>query len=86
MATFTFLAILLGITIDLIIKHYRMKNKIGFNLVFAMMAFVLGLGLLREFDFENFIFRKKVLGFLYLIVFIISVFLTFKKKKETDGK
>jgi len=63
-----------------------MKNKIGFNLVFAMMAFVLGLGLLREFDFENFIFRKKVLGFLYLIVFIISVFLTFKKKKETDGK
>jgi len=63
-----------------------MKNKIGFNLVFAMMAFVLGLGLLREFDFENFVFRKKVLGFLYLIVFIISVFLTFKKKKETDGK
>jgi len=62
-----------------------MKNKIGFNLVFAMMAFVLGLGLLREFDFENFVFRKKVLGFLYLIVFIISVFLTFKKKKETDG-
>jgi len=63
-----------------------MKNKIGFNLVFAMMAFVLGLGLLREFDFENFVFRKKALGFLYLIVFIISVFLTFKKKKETDGK
>jgi len=63
-----------------------MKNRIGFNLVFAMMAFVLGLGLLREFDFENFVFRKKVLGFLYLIVFIISVFLTFKKKKETDGK
>jgi hypothetical protein len=63
-----------------------MKNKIGFNLVFAMIAFVLGLGLLREFDFENFVFRKKVLGFLYLIVFIISVFLTFKKKKETDGK
>jgi len=63
-----------------------MKNKIGFNLVFAMMAFVLGLSLLREFDFENFVFRKKVLGFLYLIVFIISVFLTFKKKKETDGK
>ena len=62
-----------------------MKNKIGFNLVFAMMAFVLGLGLLKEFDFENFVFRKKVLGFLYLIVFIISVFLTFKKKKETDG-
>ena len=61
-----------------------MKNKIGFNIVFAMMAFVLGLALLREFDFENFVFRKKVLGFLYLIIFIISIFLTFKKKKETD--
>jgi len=63
-----------------------MKDKIGFNLVFAIMAFVLGLGLLREFDFQNFVFRKQVLGFLYLTVFIISIFLTFKTKKKEIKK
>ena len=62
-----------------------MKNKIGFNIFFALIAFTLGLALLREFDFQNFVFRKQFLGFLYLIVFIISIILTFKKnKKETE--
>lgn len=59
-----------------------MKDKIGFNLGFALMAFTLGLVLLREFDFQNYVFRKQALGFLYLTVFIISLFLTFKKKKK----
>ncbi|TDG36848.1 hypothetical protein EZJ43_06095 [Pedobacter changchengzhani] len=62
-----------------------MKDKIGFNIGFALIAFTLGLALLREFDFQNFVFRKQILGFLYLIVFIFSVVLTFKKKqKETE--
>lgn len=43
-----------------------MKNKIGFNLGFALMAFTLGLTLLREFDFQNYVFRKQALGFLAL--------------------
>jgi hypothetical protein len=59
-----------------------MKKKFGFNIVFALMAFVLGMSLLREFDFQNFVFKKKFLGFLYLTVFIISIFLTFKRKKD----
>ncbi len=59
-----------------------MKDKIGFNLAFAIIAFTLGLALLREFDFQNFVFKKKVLGFLYLATFIISVYLTFKKEKK----
>lgn len=59
-----------------------MKDKIGFNFGFALMAFTLGLALLREFDFQNYVFRKQALGFLYLTVFIISLFLTFKKKKK----
>lgn len=63
-----------------------MKDKIGFNIVFAFMAFSLGLGLLREFDFQNFVFKKQALGFLYLTVFIICVFLTFKKKKKETEK
>ncbi len=62
-----------------------MKNKLGFNIGFAMIAFTLAMALLREFDFQNLVFRKQILGFLYLIVFIVSVILTFKKgKKETE--
>ncbi len=62
-----------------------MKNKIGFNLVFALLSFPIGLALLREFDFETFTFRKTVLGIIYLITFIVTIYLTFKKKtKSTD--
>jgi hypothetical protein len=61
-----------------------MKNKLGFNIGFALLAFTLGLALLREFDFQTFTFRKQILGFLYLIVFISCVYLTFKKKKESE--
>jgi hypothetical protein len=63
-----------------------LKDRIGFNIGFAFIAFLLGLALLREFDFQNFVFRKQALGFLYLIVFIISIFLTFKKKKKEIEK
>ncbi|MFT7482501.1 MAG: hypothetical protein ACI8WW_001439, partial [Oceanospirillaceae bacterium] len=41
-----------------------MKDKMGFNIIFAMMAFILGSALIREFDFQNFVFRKQALGFL----------------------
>ena len=44
-----------------------MKNKIGFNFGFALIAFPLGLALLREFDFQTFTFKKTALGILYLI-------------------
>lgn len=57
-----------------------MKNKIGFNIIFAMLAFPIGLALSREFDFQNFEFRKPALGFLYLFTFIITVILIFKKR------
>jgi hypothetical protein len=63
-----------------------MKNKIGFNLVFAMLAFPIGLALSNEFDFETFTFRKTVLGILYLVTFIVCIFLTFKKKKHQTEK
>jgi hypothetical protein len=63
-----------------------MKNKLGFNLVFAMLAFPIGLALLNEFDFETFTFRKKVLSIIYLVTFIFCIFLTFKKKKHQTEK
>lgn len=61
-----------------------MKNKLGFNMFFAMIAFTLGLALLREFDFQTFTFRKTALGILYLLVFIVSIYMTFKKKSNTN--
>ncbi|TDX84866.1 hypothetical protein [Epilithonimonas xixisoli] len=61
-----------------------MKNKIGFNLVFALLAFPIGLALSREFDFHNFTFRKPALGFLYLFTFIITIILIFKKRQSSQ--
>ncbi|RZL32499.1 MAG: hypothetical protein EOO96_13945 [Pedobacter sp.] len=61
-----------------------MKNKIGFNIVFAIIAFPIGLALSKEVDFESFTFRKPALGFLYLFTFILCIFLMLKKKKSTE--
>ena len=59
-----------------------MKNKIGFNLIFALIAFPIGLALINNFDFETFKFKKTALGFLYLITFIVAIFLMLKKRKK----
>ncbi|GAA3977857.1 hypothetical protein GCM10022246_32670 [Pedobacter ginsengiterrae] len=58
-----------------------MKNKIGFNPIFALLAFPIGLALFREFDFQNFEFKKPALGILYLITFITCIILMLKKNK-----
>ncbi len=63
-----------------------MKNKIGFNIGFALLAFPIGLALLREFDFHAFTFKKPALGFLYLITFVVCIFLMLKKKKQESEK
>ncbi|MDD2983305.1 MAG: hypothetical protein PHQ74_07950 [Crocinitomicaceae bacterium] len=60
-----------------------MKNKIGFNIMPALLAFVLAMALNREFNFETFTFQKPALGILYLVTFIFFVISTFKKKKVT---
>ena len=59
-----------------------MKDKIGFNLIFALIAFPIGLALINNFDFETFKFKKTALGFLYLITFIVAIFLMLKKRKK----
>ncbi|AZI23971.1 hypothetical protein EA772_00905 [Pedobacter sp. G11] len=56
------------------------KNKIGFNIGFALLAFPIGLAIFREFDFQNLSFRKPALGMLYLITFIVLIFFMLKKK------
>lgn len=63
-----------------------MKNKFGFNLAFAMLAFPIGLALYHEFDFETLTFKKTALGILYLIAFIFCIFFMLKKKKQQPEK
>ena len=63
-----------------------MKNKIGFNFFFVLLAFPIGLALLREFDFKTYTFKKTGLGILYLITFIVAIYLTFKKKENATKK
>jgi len=59
-----------------------MKNRIGFNLIFAFLAFPIGLALFREFDFQSLTFEKPALGVVYLITFIVCIFLMFKKSNK----
>ena len=62
-----------------------MKNKIGFNLIFALIAFPIGLAMINNFDFETFTFKNTALGFVYLITFIVAISLMLKnRKKRTD--
>lgn len=61
-----------------------MKNKIGFNLTFAMLAFPIGLALFREFDFQILTFKKTALGILYLITFIFCIIFMLKKKQQPE--
>jgi len=63
-----------------------MKNKIGFNIIFVIIAFPIGLALSKDTDLNNFTFRKPALDTLYLIVFIVLIILTFKKKKKETEK
>ena len=63
-----------------------MKDKIGFNFFFAILAFTLGLALLQEFDFQTFTFKKTALGILYLVTFIFCIIFMLKKKKSDPEK
>ncbi|HBX63232.1 MAG TPA: hypothetical protein DEG63_09180 [Flavobacteriaceae bacterium] len=58
-----------------------MKNKIGFNIIFALIAFPIGLALLREFNFQDFTFKNTALGIIYSVTFIFCIFFMLKKKK-----
>jgi hypothetical protein len=58
------------------------KYTLGFNLIFALMAFPVGLGLLREYKAGNGSFENKPLAALYFVVFIASIILMLLKKKQ----
>ena len=59
-----------------------MKDKIGFNLVFALLAFPIGMALFNEFDFQSHTFENPALGILYLVTFVVTLYLMLKRKKK----
>lgn len=62
-----------------------MKEKIGFNIIFAILAFPIGLALLNDTNFESLALKKPALDIFYLITFIALIFFMLKKqKKETE--
>ena len=62
-----------------------MDNKKGMNWFFALIAFTLGLTLIKHIDFKSLTLKEPVLDILYIIVFIASIYLIIKDlKKNTD--
>jgi nicotinamide riboside transporter PnuC len=61
-----------------------MDNKKGMKWFFALIAFTLGLTLIKHIDFKTLTLKEPVLDILYIIVFIISIYLIIKDLKNTD--
>ena len=63
-----------------------MKDKIGLNIIFLIIAFPIVLALFKDTNFNEFTFRKPALDSLYFIVFIVCIILALKKKKKETEK
>jgi len=55
-----------------------MDDKKGINFIFVIIAFILGTTLLRHFNFKTLSFKMPVLDTFFLIIFIVSIYLTIK--------
>lgn len=66
------------------IKH--MRDKIGFNMIFAILAFPIGIALLKDTNFDTFTFKKPALDTVYLITFCVLIFLMLKKRVKNNDK
>jgi hypothetical protein len=61
-----------------------MKNKFGFNIIFALIAFPIGLALIKDIDFENLTLKKPALDIIYIVTFIFAIYFLFKKKQPKE--
>ncbi len=50
----------------------------GVNFFFLMIAFILGITLFRQFNFETKSFKDPALGVIYLVTFVFSIFILIK--------
>ncbi len=63
-----------------------MEDKKGINWIFALIAFALGLVLKKHIDFKNLTLKEPYLDILYIIVFLLSIYMTFKDIKKQSEK
>jgi cbb3-type cytochrome oxidase subunit 1 len=63
-----------------------MKDKIGFNAGFAILAFPIGLALYKDTNFNSWTFRKPALDIFYLIIFVAMIYFMLKKQNKKPGK
>lgn len=63
-----------------------MENKKGINIVFVIIAIILGAAIYKQFDFVNLKFEKPALAILYMLVFVCSVYFLVKDFKNRTGK
>lgn len=59
-----------------------MENKKGSSFVFIIVAIILGVSLLKQFDFEKLEFEKPALAILYIIVFVASIYFIIKNARS----
>ncbi|MBA4155235.1 MAG: hypothetical protein C0512_12935 [Flavobacterium sp.] len=50
----------------------------GVNFFFLMIAFILGITLFRQFNFETMSFKDPALSVIYLVTFVFSIFILIK--------
>lgn len=55
-----------------------MENKKGLNVVFVIIAGILGSAIYKQFDFETYKFDKPALAVLYIIVLLASIYFLIK--------
>ncbi|WP_242610684.1 hypothetical protein [Aquimarina brevivitae] len=56
-------------------------NKKYLSFPLLIIAIILGVAIFKDFNFNTLTFKNLWLDIVYIIVFIVSLFLLFKKKK-----
>ncbi|RZS99435.1 hypothetical protein EV197_0645 [Aquimarina brevivitae] len=59
----------------------KIMNKKYLSFPLLIIAIILGVAIFKDFNFNTLTFKNLWLDIVYIIVFIVSLFLLFKKKK-----
>jgi predicted ferric reductase len=59
-----------------------MSNKKELSFPLIIIAVVIGVTILKQFDFENLKFENPAMAVIYILTFIMTAYFIFKKKAE----
>lgn len=63
-----------------------MENRKPVSFTLLVVAIILGVTLFKQFDFKTLRFEQPALAFIYLIVFVVSVYFLIKRPKNQSEK